>query len=119
MRYFIFLLLLVGGCTAVIHQDAIRKGMLQPGLSRIAFEREWGLPQRTRMSTGQEIISAGWGARGGGFFKGKVAYEIWVYENRDVELAFDNKKRLVGWKTDKSVQELSTPVGEKLKAPNQ
>lgn len=85
--------------------------VLQPGLSRITFERAWGLPEKTAMVSGEEIMQAGFGhkpfrGQTGNFYKGKLLYETWIYEKRGVTLLFQNK-RLVNWVTDKTVKELN------------
>jgi len=90
-------------------QETIREGMLTLNLRQSAFLDEWGKPDRTYVTSGQEIMQAGWNQQGGGFFKGRETFEVWVYTARKTELLFNRKKRLAGWKTDATVQELSSP----------
>lgn len=58
------------------------------------------------MRSGEEFTSANWNGFGGGQFKGKTDYCVWIYESRKTELAFDRKRNLVGFTTDLSRQEL-------------
>ena len=96
--------------------------ILQPGIARITFERAWGLPEKTAMMSGEEIMQADFGHRpfkgqSGSFYKGKRLYETWVYEKRGVTLLFHNK-RLVNWVTDKTIKELNDyPSNRELPPP--
>lgn len=95
-------------CTGVKNRRLVCSGLLQVGISSDAFKQVWGLPTRTKILSGDEIVTAGWGGGGGSFYKGKSYFQVWVYEDRGVELAFSTKDRnLVGWDTKKSVQELA------------
>jgi hypothetical protein len=109
----IVLFLLIGCSTAMTkHREQVRSGLLTVGLNREAFLKEWGMPDKTYVISGEEFIklSASWGAYGGGagFFKGKVPLDVWVYEKREITLVF-NGIRLVGWKTEKTRKELESP----------
>lgn len=115
---FLFLVaLLVLGCAMAKHRKYVRDGLLVTGLNREAFLLEWGPPEKTRTMTGEEIMKAGWGVGVGGgsgfFFKGKQTYDLWIYEEKGVELVFLGV-RLVTWKTEKTVEELKalTPPGK-------
>jgi hypothetical protein len=98
---------LIIGCSGVRNREAVCTGFLKVGLSSDAFKQVWGLPTRTKVVSGDEIVSAGWGGHGGSFYKGKTHFEVWAYEDRQVELAFD-RGRLAGWKTDKTLKELDS-----------
>jgi hypothetical protein len=102
-------LLLLGSCATARDQASIRDGLLTLNLRQAAFLEEWGKPDRTYATTGEEIIRAGWNGGGGSFFRGKEAFEVWIYEARKTELVFSRRKVLVGWKTDATVKELSAP----------
>src|SRR3954468_20527541 len=93
---------------ATYDQEIIRDGMLTLSLRQSAFMDEWGKPDRTFVTSGQDIMQADWNRSGGGFFKGRQTFEVWVYAARKTDLLFDRKKRLAGWKTDATVQELSS-----------
>jgi hypothetical protein len=106
----LILLVVLAGCGT----GRLDQGIIELNQRQSDFVRAWGLPDRQYTKTGDEITSAGWGGYGGSFFRGKRLFEIWVYESRKTELAFDNKKRLAGYKTDLSRQELqNTFVGDK------
>src|SRR5713226_9826899 len=99
---------MLGGCLGVKNRELVCSGLLQIGISSDAFKQVWGLPTRTKVVSGDQIVSAGWGGGTGGFYKGKSHFQIWAYEDRGVELAFSTRDRkLVGWDTKKSVQELA------------
>ncbi len=106
--FVVFVLFL--GCTTTMdkHREQIRSGLLTTGLNREAFLKEWGMPDRTSVMTSDEVIRAGFIGSAGGFFKGKVPLDVWVYEKREVTLVFHGL-RLVGWKTEKTTRELGTP----------
>ena len=55
-------------------------------------------------------MSGGSGAASGRFFKGKKPIVIWVYTARKTELAFSEKRQLIGFKTELSRQELADSV---------
>jgi len=102
--------LILGGCAGVKNRELVCTGMLQVGIYSDAFKQVWGLPNHTKVVSGDQIVSAGWGNGGGSFYKGKTHFEVWTYDNRGVELAFDVRKhRLAGWNTSKTVQELAAP----------
>ena len=100
--------ILVVSCGARRDAHSIREGLLTLNLRQQAFLSEWGKPDRTFVTTGSEIVQAGWSGTNGGFFKGKQTLEVWVYESKKTELVFGRNKLLAAWKTEASVQELST-----------
>lgn len=87
----------------------IQEGMLTMNLPQPAFMAEWGKPDRIYVTSGDDIIKAGWGGGRGSFFKGKETYEVWVYEVKKTELVFNRKRRLAAWKSELSVRELAKP----------
>ena len=105
-------LLLLSACahTPRIPRDQmeIRQGLLQLDIRQQAFLDEWGKPDRTSVTSGEEITAAGLNAYRGFFFKGKLTYEVWNYESRKTSLVF-GKKRLVAWQTEETVQDLAAP----------
>jgi|SRR5258708_18297259 len=96
-------------CAAVQDRQKIQDGLLTMGLRQSAFLEEWGKPDRTHVTSGQEIMRAGWSGGGGSFFRGKETFEVWVYEKRKTELVFNRRKTLAGWQTDATVRELASP----------
>lgn len=106
---FVLLFLFIAGCAAGNgeHRTAsiVRSGVLQMGLVKKAFTDAWGEPDRTATVATSEFVQAGWSGGGGSFFKGRRTLVVWTYEKIGIELVFDGKS-LVGWKTDKTVQEL-------------
>jgi len=88
-------------------------------LPQSAFLAEWGKPDRIYVTTGEDIVKAGWGSAGGSFFKGKETYEVWVYEAKKTELVFSRKRRLETWKSELRVSELTSQgkASEQLPAP--
>jgi len=105
----VLMLVIAFALVACAHdQETIRSGMLTLNLRQSAFLDEWGRPERTYVTSGQDIIRAGWSGNGGNFFRGRDTFEVWVYPAKKTELVFDRKKRLAGWKTDATVQELSS-----------
>ena len=90
----------------------IRIGHFYTGMYRKAFYDEWGLPDKTLSMDSEEFaaysarVSGHWG--GANYFKGKVALDVWVYEQREVTLVF-NGQQLVGWKTEKVRKDLESP----------
>ena len=76
----------------------VRDGLMTTGIRQSAFLEEWGKPDRTYVTTGQELITAGVSGNRGSFFKGRERLEVWVYEQRKTELVF-SKRRLVSWTT--------------------
>lgn len=103
--FFLVLTILVFGCAMQKHRKYVREGILVTGLNREAFLLEWGPPDRTQVITGEEVIRAGWMLGRGFLMKGKQKYDIWIYEDKDIELMFYGI-RLVAWKTEKTVEEL-------------
>lgn len=102
------MVVMLGGCIGVKNRKLVCSGLLQVGISSDAFKHVWGLPTRTKVVSGDDIVSAGWGGGSGSFYKGKSHFQIWTYEDRGVELAFGTRDRnLVGWNTKKTVQEMA------------
>ena len=93
------LIFAVTGCAVRRDRETVRQGLLVTGLDRRAFLAEWGIPETTYTLTGGDTMQAGWGGGGGFFFKGRVIYDVWVYQSRGVELVFDHY-HLVTWKKD-------------------
>jgi hypothetical protein len=106
---------LVGGCAGVRERKEICTGLLQTGLHAESFQKVWGTPTRTRVISGDQIVSADWSSGGGGFYKGKAHFQVWDYESYGVELAFTTSRKatLAGWNTTKSSQELSAVAPDK------
>ncbi len=103
---FVLLFLFIAGCAAEHrHTPIVRTGIVRMGLNKKAFIEAWGEPYRTGTVASEEFVRAGWSGGGGGFFKGRRTLEVWTYEKIGIELVFDGNS-LVGWKTDKTVQEL-------------
>ena len=114
MRKTIFIvsvLLILIGCSTPMskHRESIREGLLVTGLNREAFLKEWGMPDRTSTISSDEFasFSAGFSGSAGSasYFKGKKPLDVWVYEKWDITLVFSGL-RLVGWKTDKTREEI-------------
>jgi len=108
--FLVVVALLLISCATLRDREKIRDGLLTMDLRQAAFLEEWGKPDRTYVTSGQDIVTAGWSGASGGFFKGKEAFEVWVYERKKTELVFNRKKTLTGWKTNATVQELSAPA---------
>ncbi len=105
---FVLVFMLLGvGCAMQKHRKYVRDGLLVTGLNREAFLLEWGPPDKTQVIKGEEVTRAGYGIKGGFFFKAKENYDIWFYEKKRVDLVFLGL-RLVAWKTEKTVEELKT-----------
>jgi hypothetical protein len=105
----VMIAVLLVSCGTLRDQEKIQDGLLTLGLRQAAFLSEWGTPDKTYATTGQDIVSAGWNGSGGSFFKGKETFEVWVYDARKTELIFGRKKSLVGWKTNATTKELASP----------
>ena len=93
---------------ATNRSSMLQQGMLELDQEKSEFLVEWGKPTRQYTTSSEEMLSAGWGPSGGGFFKGRRTLEVWVYEGRRTELVFDDDD-LVAWKTEATVQELAKP----------
>ncbi len=111
----ISVVLLVVAMTSCSHalerqQASIRDGLITLDLHQLAFLEVWGKPFRTSTISGEEVTRGGFFAVSGSFVKGKELLEIWAYEAREIDLVFHNK-RLVGWRTDRTVAELATEGG--------
>jgi len=78
----VVLLVLTAGCAVRRDRETVRQGLLVSGLDRRAFLAEWGVPETTYTLAGSDTMQAGWGAGGGFFFKGRVVYDVWVYQHR-------------------------------------
>ena len=115
--------IILNGCVGPKNRRLVCSGMLEGGIYRDAFQQLWGTPTRTGVLSGDEIVEAGWGGRGGSFYKGKTSYEMWSYEDRGVILFFTknekklagNTSKLMGWSTKKTVQELAAAAPDKCK----
>lgn len=68
---FILIALVTSSCASYKHRKLICSGLLQSGISADAFKAIWGLPTRTKIVSGQEMMSANIGRFGGGFLKAK------------------------------------------------
>ena len=104
-------ILILSGITGCAHFDRerIRDGLLTQNIRQSAFLDEWGKPDRIYLKSGDEIIQASVNSfRGGSFYKGKHTFEVWVYESKKTELVFNSRKRLAGWTTSATVNELSS-----------
>ena len=100
---FVTLSFLVTACGSVGRLD---QGIIELGATQSQFINAWGLPDRQYLRSSDEFVSAGWKGTSGGFFKGKKAIQVWVYESRKTELAFGEDKKLVGYNTELSRQQL-------------
>jgi len=105
--WFVVIVLILISCSK--DREWIREGLLTMNLRQSAFLEEWGKPDRTWVTSGEEIMRAGWNNNGGGFFKGKETFEVWIYEEKKTELVFNREKHLAAWKTRATVKELSIP----------
>jgi hypothetical protein len=85
----------------------LRAGVLTMNIRQSIFIEEWGSPDRTRAVSGEEIVSAGWTTSAGKL--AKETLEIWEYGSKKTSLAFRRNKRLIAWKTEATVAELSSP----------
>lgn len=102
------LIVLMGALTACASggQLSLRDGTLRTGIGQKAFLTEWGLPQRTLSVVNEEQLRGRWGGVPVIPVSGeRRPLDLWVYEKHGVELAFDDRD-LVGWKTDRSVDQL-------------
>lgn len=107
--------ILIGGCAGIRERKQVCSGLLQIGLHAVSFQQVWGNPTRTRVISGDEIMSAGWGGGGGGFYKGKAHFQVWSYEDHGIELIFTTGKKstLAGWNTKKTLREISAIAPDK------
>jgi hypothetical protein len=99
------LLIQLTGCAGVNRRQNVRDGFLNTGLVKDAFLDVWGQPDKTRIMSGEQIMSANVDRWGGSFYKGKSSYEIWEYNKYGTSLVFSGKD-LVNWSTTKSKEEL-------------
>ena len=104
------LILALAGCAAIRGRDQLRDGLLTMGIPQASFLEVWGMPDQTYVTSGQDIIEAGWNQGSGSFFRGKRTLEVWKYESKKTELIFDRRKNLAAWKTSATVKELATPA---------
>ena len=102
---FILIVWVLSGCGMAKHKKQICQGLLTTGLNRNAFLKVWGTPDRTYVISSDEFLSAGWSGTGGSVFKGKKSLDVWEYQQILIKLVF-NGIVLVGWQTDKTVEEL-------------
>jgi len=99
------IVLVISACAMAKHKKQICQGLLTTGLNRNAFLKVWGTPNRTYVISSDEFLSAGWSGAGGSVFKGRKSLDVWEYEQIPIKLVF-NGIVLVGWQTDKTVEEL-------------
>lgn len=108
---FIFLaIVMLASCSGFKHRQTVCSGLLKIGTTSKAFTEIWGLPTRTKITSGAQIMTAGFGGGRGHFFRGKATYQVWDYG--EVKLVFDRKLRLSGWDTNKTTTELAA-IGKK------
>ena len=119
----IILLAMVIGCTygprdrANIRQNKqeIEKSFFYVGMYRQAFFEQWGYPSKTLVMSSDEFMKAGFISSGnlasGGFYKGKVPLDVWIYKDRNVVAVF-NRLSLVGWMTGKEAKEFIQQRGD-------
>ena len=107
--------ILIGGCAGMRERKQVCSGLLQIGLHAESFQQVWGNPTRTKVISGDEIMSAGWGGGSGGFYKGKAHYQVWSYEDHGIDLVFTTSKKstLAGWNTKKTLREISAIAPDK------
>jgi len=91
-------------------RDQLRGGLLTMGIPQSSFLEVWGMPDQTYVTSGQDIMEAGWNQGSGSFFRGKRTLEVWKYESKKSELIFDRRKNLAAWKTNATVKELAAPT---------
>jgi hypothetical protein len=99
--------LLLSACISKDVRD-LRQGLIELNFKQQTFLDEWGPPDHTSVTSGDEIMQAGISAYSGFFFKGRQTYEVWDYKSRKTSLVFFRKK-IAAWKTDASTQELAKP----------
>jgi hypothetical protein len=105
---FVALVLLTGllAACASSGQRSLRDGTLRPGIGQKAVLTEWGLPERTLAVVSEDQLRRRWGSvPTDPLFRGRLPMDLWMYEKHGVELVFD-KGDLVGWKTDRTVEQL-------------
>ena len=102
--------LILTGCATMRGSDQLRDGLLTMGIPQASFLEVWGKPDQTYVTSGQDIMEAGWSQGGGNFFKGRQTLEVWKYEARKTEVIFDRRKKLAAWKTNSTVKELAAPA---------
>ena len=107
--------ILIGGCAGMRERKQVCSGLLQIGLHAESFQQVWGNPTRTKVISGDEIMKAWSGGGGGGFYKGKAHFQVWSYEDHDIDLVFTTgrKSTLAGWNTKKTTQEISAIAPDK------
>lgn len=104
----IFLAFFLASCAGIKHRDAVQAGILKRDTTQDAFLDIWGSPERTRTVTSDTEEKRLEFSRFGGFYgRSNTTYEVWEYPTRGVTLIFYNRK-LTGWKTDKTTEELRT-----------
>jgi len=111
----IVVLTAAAGCAIQRERNSLCDGVLQRGIRAQAFLDVWGPPTRTKIVQGTEKVwEANWGGGGGSFYGGTTSAEVWVYEERKVEVMFSGKKKqLVAWNTDKTVAQLKMDCSSK------
>ena len=104
--------LILAGCATMRGSEQLRGGLLTMGIPQASFLEVWGKPDQTYVTSGQDIMEAGWNQGGGTFFRGKRTFEVWKYESKKTEVIFDRRKNLAAWKTNATVRELAVPAME-------
>ena len=105
----IVLSLILAACGTMRAKEKVSQGLLELDQPVKVFLDLWGNPNRTLVISGDEIIKGSLSGYSGSFYKGKENYQVWIYSSRKTELVFSRQQRLVGWKTDLSVEELAAP----------
>jgi len=110
MKLRIALVLMAWALTACVSKEVreLRQGIIELNTKQQTFLEEWGPPDHTSVTSGDEITQAGVSNYGGFFFKGRQTYEVWEYKSRKTSLVFFRKK-VAAWKTDATTQELAKP----------
>lgn len=110
----VFLIVAVlASCSSFKHRKTVCSGLLKIGTTSKAFTEIWGLPEKTKITSGEQMMTAGFGGGRGHFFRGRATYQVWDYG--EVKLIFDRKLRLSGWDTNKTTTELAAVGKENCK----
>lgn len=106
---FAVLVLSLSACSA--NREHIREGLIARGETQQNFIDVWGAPTKTSAVSGADLLAQGGIGTGnsGGAFKPKAMYEVWTYDDRKTMLVF-RKRKLIGWKSEKTVQQLAQPA---------
>ena len=100
----LFIAFALAGCVGPDVQY-IRSGILKKGMHVRAFEKEWGLPEKTIPCDGKAI--QGINHYTGDVVKFTSDLECWEYTRYGVTLML-SENVLVGWQTDKTAKELKS-----------